>query len=185
MAQVVVVSEDAREQQRRLYGAPVREVVGRITSRLQLSQAAVARVLGLSPAMLSQLVTGQRIKIGNPLVLSRLQALHELASREPAPTGPELEALLRGVAESQTTITATATSESATGPARGAGAGPDPGAETVRRLLRAVASGRDLERAAAALDDVVPEVAAVLRIYGTQSADDAEHHFRSVAHLMS
>lgn len=181
---MVVVSEDAREQQRRLYGAPVREVVGRITSRLQLSQAAVARVLGLSPAMLSQLVTGQRIKIGNPLVLSRLQALHELASREPAPTGPELEALLRGVAESQTTITATATS-GATGPARGAGAGPDPGAETVRRLLRAVASGRDLDRAAAALDDVVPEVAAVLRIYGTQSADDAEHHFRSVAHLMS
>lgn len=181
---MVVVSEDAWEQQRRLYGAPVREVVGRITSRLQLSQAAVARVLGLSPAMLSQLVTGQRIKIGNPLVLSRLQALHELASREPAPAGPELEALLRGVAESQTTITAPA-APGATGPARGAVAGPDPGAETVRRLLRAVASGRDLDRAAAALDDVVPEVAAVLRIYGTQSAEDAEHHFRSVAHLMS
>ncbi len=177
---MVVRSDDAREQQRQLYGAPVKEVVGHITSRLQLSQAAVARVLGLSPAMLSQLVTGQRIKIGNPLVLNRLQSLHELASREPAPAGAELDELLRQVSESQSTITTTAAA-----PGVVPAPGPQPGAETVRRLLRAVASGQELERAAATLDDVSPQVAAVLRVYGTRSAEDAERHFRSVAHLMS
>ncbi|PZU44214.1 MAG: hypothetical protein DI571_07815, partial [Arsenicicoccus sp.] len=49
-----------------LYGEPLADVVARLTAGLGLSQAQLARTLGMSPPMLSQLGSGKRAKIGNP-----------------------------------------------------------------------------------------------------------------------
>lgn len=162
---------DVLSQQRQLYGEPIADLVRRIGSALGLSQAAVARVIGMSPAMLSQLAGGQRTKIGNPLVLARFQALAELASG-PTPAAAELTARLDAIAASDATMTSTLA------------AGPVEGAEVVRRLLRAVASGRELDAAAAALDDVAPGIAELLRVYGAGTAAEAAAHYRGIAHLL-
>jgi len=67
------------QQQTELYGEPLGELVRRVAGPLGLTQGALAQVIGLSAPMLSQLMSAQRVKIGNPAVLSRLQALDELA----------------------------------------------------------------------------------------------------------
>ncbi|NIK57515.1 helix-turn-helix domain-containing protein [Kribbella shirazensis] len=67
------------QQQVELYGEPLGEVVRRITGTLGLTQGGLAQVLGLSAPMLSQLVSAQRVKIGNPAVVARLRAVSELA----------------------------------------------------------------------------------------------------------
>lgn len=159
-------------QQRRLYGEPVGDLVRRVTGALGLTQTAVAGVLGLSPAMLSQLMSGRRVKIGNPLAVARLQALLHLVEVAPDLSRRELTDRLEEIRQSQGGLTTTQV------------AVPRDVADQVRRLLRAVASGRELEAAAAVLADVAPGIAEVVRAYGTGSADDAERHLRSVAHLL-
>ncbi|MEH3033022.1 MAG: helix-turn-helix domain-containing protein [Aeromicrobium erythreum] len=67
-----------REAQRRLYGAPLGELLGGYADRLGLTQARLAALLGVSPPMLSQLMNARRIKIGNPAAAQRLQLLHDL-----------------------------------------------------------------------------------------------------------
>ena len=88
-----------RDRQRELYGAPLGERVRRLTGLLRISQARLARALGLSPAMLSQLASGRRVKIGDPAVLARLLVLDQrcrgLAER---PCRAAVEALLADVA---------------------------------------------------------------------------------------
>ncbi|MGZ0152040.1 helix-turn-helix domain-containing protein [Kribbella sp. WER1] len=67
------------QQQVELYGEPLGEVVRRVTQALGLTQGGLAAVIGLSAPMLSQLVRAQRVKIGNPAVVTRLRAVSELA----------------------------------------------------------------------------------------------------------
>jgi hypothetical protein len=67
------------QQQIELYGEPLGEVVRRVAGPLNLTQSALAQVIGLSAPMLSQLMSAQRVKIGNPAVVSRLRAVSELA----------------------------------------------------------------------------------------------------------
>ncbi|MGD9989560.1 hypothetical protein [Pseudonocardia sp.] len=86
----------ARERQRELYGAPVGERVRRITGGLGITQGRLARALGLSPAMLSQLVSGRRVKIGDPAVLGRLMLLDSRVPPVPPPTAV-VDALLADV----------------------------------------------------------------------------------------
>ncbi|MCE3555056.1 hypothetical protein LWC33_26830 [Pseudonocardia sp. RS11V-5] len=64
-----------RERQRTLYGTPLAERVHRMTRVLGVTQGALAATLGMSPAMLSQLVSAKRVKIGDPAVLARLLLL--------------------------------------------------------------------------------------------------------------
>lgn len=66
-----------RDQQRALYGMPLSERFGAVMQAYGLSQRALAGVLGLSAPMLSQLISAQRIKIGNPAVYERLVMLEE------------------------------------------------------------------------------------------------------------
>jgi transcriptional regulator with XRE-family HTH domain len=61
--------------QREWYGEPLGDRVRRLLVAFGISQGALAAVLGLSPPMLSQLVSGRRAKIGNPGALARLVAL--------------------------------------------------------------------------------------------------------------
>jgi len=67
------------QQQIDLYGEPLGETVRRVVGPLGLTQGGLAQVIGLSAPMLSQLVSAQRVKIGNPAVVSRLRAASQLA----------------------------------------------------------------------------------------------------------
>ena len=71
----------ARELQRNWYGEPLGALFRRLIDDLGLNQARLAAVLGLSAPMLSQLMSGQRAKIGNPAVVQRVQLLQELAGQ--------------------------------------------------------------------------------------------------------
>lgn len=94
----------ANEQQRALYGAPLGELVGQVRDRLGLTQTQVAEVLGLSAPMLSQLVSGHRVKIGNPAVVHRLQALLVLAASDPLPPREVLDARLAAIHAERSTL---------------------------------------------------------------------------------
>ncbi|MGD6980069.1 MULTISPECIES: hypothetical protein [Citricoccus] len=71
------VTEQRLAQQRAIYGTPLAERFGALMNVYRLSQRSLARVLGLSAPMLSQLINAQRIKIGNPAVYERLVMLEE------------------------------------------------------------------------------------------------------------
>jgi transcriptional regulator with XRE-family HTH domain len=152
-----------RERQRELYGAPLAERVHRLTAALGVTQARLAATLGLSPAMLSQLVSGRRVKIGDPAVLSRLIALDERCARGPVAT-EEVPALLEHVhaaklrwSSAEVAGTARVTSAAALVPA------PRRPLPTADDALRGVSPPARLVAAAAALATSFPEIAEVLR----------------------
>lgn len=60
MTRVEPVAGRTLEQQRDWYGAPLAAVFEDLCGTLGLTQAGLARLLGLSPAMVSQLRNGQR-----------------------------------------------------------------------------------------------------------------------------
>lgn len=79
------------EQQIALYGEALGARFSRLTSAYRISQAGLAAVIGLSPPMLSQLSTAQRVKISNPAVYGRLLRLEELGQTDRVKSGdPQL-----------------------------------------------------------------------------------------------
>lgn len=173
--------ERNRAEQVRLYGEPLAEVFARLTAGLHLSQAGLARAVGMSPPMLSQLGSAQRIKIGNPAVLRRLEAL-QLLLEEVAAGGVQEQDLERRVAEIRDSTqpwTTTRHDLPVGTPVGTPGADPDlAAATTVRQLLRAVASGSDLRGAADLLQDDHPGLADLLRTYGLGTVEEAAAHLR-------
>ncbi|MGI8524269.1 MAG: hypothetical protein ACR2K3_13325 [Nocardioides sp.] len=169
------MSVNPAAQQAELYGATIGGSVRRISATLGLSQAAVARVLGISAPMLSQLVHAQRIKVGNPLALQRLQSLLALADEVDSglahdAVAPRLEAI---AAEESTTLTR-----------RRDPSAPAEASAAISGVLRAVAGGREIAEAAALLAATHPEVAELLRVYGTGTPEEARRHYETVAHLL-
>ncbi|MFF0344063.1 DNA-binding protein [Kribbella sp. NPDC004875] len=85
------------QQQIELYGETLGDVGRRVAPPLGLTQSALAQVIGLSAPMLSQLMSAQRVKIGNPAVVARLRAVSQLADLaiageiEPADIPAELD----------------------------------------------------------------------------------------------
>jgi transcriptional regulator with XRE-family HTH domain len=140
-----------RARQRELYGAPLGERVRRLTTGLGISQARVARTVGISPAMLSQLVSGRRVKIGDPAVLARLRVLDERGAAMPVHPDPvAVDELLAEVAAYEFRW-----------------AGPRLPEQRTRQLtpaevLRGVTDPARLAAAAAALNPSFPELAEVL-----------------------
>lgn len=149
-----------RERQRELYGAPVGVLVRRLVEVLGVSQARLARTLEISPAMLSQLVSGRRVKIGDPVALARLQMLHHrctaLAGRE-VPEGA-VERLLTEVGRARWRWAGPERAPGAAARAPDAARTPCP----VEALRRVCAPAR-LAAAAAVLGPGFPELADVLR----------------------
>lgn len=130
--------EANRRTQTELYGAPVAELVSTVRGATGLTQTAVAKVLGLSAPMLSQLVSGQRIKISNPAAVARLEALLDLALREDLDAGAREDEIAR-IAREQHTLT---TQRRVSAPER----------SMVVAALVAAARPGELERVAAAAD---------------------------------
>ncbi len=157
-------------EQARLYGAPLVEVIDELTETFGISRAKLARVLGLSAPMVSQLASGNRLKIGNPTAVHRLQRLMQLAPTvrsgqvAAAAALAEVEAEAPGSVLTRTTTTLR-----------------HEGATHVQDVLRWAASADDLARAAALLEPAFPTLAEVLRVYGTGRTKDAVEHFRMVS----
>lgn len=160
-----------RQAQREAYGAPLAETFRALMGDFALTQAGLARVLGISPPMLSQLIGARRVKIGNPAVLHRLQALRELA--EAVRTGgvsmDEVPDRLNEIQASTGQWTRT--------DAHVAPNGDELAVDGLRSLLRAVASGQELKSAAATLEGAHPTLAEVLRVYGMGPVGPAREHY--------
>lgn len=163
--------EANRQAQQAAYGAPLAEVFRALMGDFTLTQAGLARVLGMSPPMLSQLISAQRVKIGNPAVLQRMQALEELAAavRAGSVSADDLPARLAEIQASTGQWTRT---DAHPGPN-----GDDAVVDGVRNVLRAVASGQELRSAAATLEVSHPALAEVLRVYGTGPTGPAREHY--------
>lgn len=160
-----------REAQIEAYGEPLGEVFRRLMGAFGLSQAGLARVLGISPPMLSQLISAQRVKIGNPAVLHRMQSLEELAGAATEGSMSE-DQLAEALAEIQGSTGQWTRTEVGTGQVSDQAV-----VEGIRSLLRAVASGQELNAAASGLDAEHPALAEVLRVYGMGSRGPALEHF--------
>lgn len=156
-----------RAAQRELYGEPLGDVLDRCRAVLGLNQSRLAALLGISAPMLSQVMSAQRIKIGNPNAVRRLQVMVEcVAGVETG--GLTIEQALAEVAD------AGASGEALTGTARRAS--PRETAATVQAVFRSVASATDHLAAADAVAARFPAVADLLRTYGAGSLDEAAAH---------
>lgn len=139
--------------QREWYGEPLGDRVRRLVVAFNVSQAQLADVLGLSPPMLSQLMSGRRAKIGNPAVLARMVMLERrvltpgVASGDPA----AIRAALDEVRDSRPTVS------SDTLPVE------EHGDEALVPGLRRLAGPADLAAAAGLLQEGFPLLAGLLR----------------------
>lgn len=139
-------------QQREWYGEPLGDRVRRLVVAFDVSQAALADVLGVSPPMLSQLMSGRRAKIGNPAVLARMVMLErrvltpEVASGDPA----AIRAALVQVRDSRPTV------------GRDTLLVDEDGERAAIQALRKLAERTDLEAAAGLLAEEFPVLAGLL-----------------------
>lgn len=145
-----------RAKQSELYGEPLGDMLARLMTTLRVTQARVARVLGVSAPMLSQLATGQRVKIGNPAALQRLQALREFAGGVAVgeKSLSECDEVLAEIGTRSGIFTQSTSSPPA----------PAATSRIVHQLMGSVASAADWERSAATVDN--PKIAEFLRTFG-------------------
>lgn len=151
------------EAQRALYGEPWSQRFGRLMATYRLSQARLAGVIGLSAPMLSQLISGQRVKVGNPAVFGRIVSLEQLAD-DPRVVGGDpgaLRSVLDEVAASSPTLTAVTATTVAALDGSSPPPAPDPAGTTTSPTTPATpASGatgeRELVTGLAALADPAP-----------------------------
>ena len=162
------------DSQRRLYGEPLADIVARITRNLGLNQAQTARSLGLSAPMLSHLVSGRRVKIGNPQAAARLHALNQLALEVEAGavTRPEVMARIEAISASEDwgdtttrTLQAPAVSD-------------EQMVAAVQSLFRQVASAEEWLEVVTRLRAQHPRVAELLHAYGLARSDEAAAHWQ-------
>ncbi|AQT73395.1 MULTISPECIES: helix-turn-helix domain-containing protein [Streptomyces] len=168
----------ARELQRSWYGEPLGALFRRLIDDLGLNQARLAAVLGLSAPMLSQLMSGQRAKIGNPAVVQRVQALQDLAGQvaDGSVSAAEAADRMDEIKKTQGGSVLSSSGQTATGS----------GAPTVKRvvreiqsLLRSVSAAGDIIDAANSLAPSHPELAEFLRVYGAGRTADAVAHYEA------
>lgn len=158
-----------RVVQTELYGAPLGDVVDELTAAFGVSRGVLAHTLGLSAPMLSQLASGHRVKIGNPSAVHRLQRLIGVL--------PDVRAGLVEAGEVMRSIEAEVPGQVLT---RTSQLVRRRGAADVAQVLRSAASAEELGEAAALLEQRFPELAEILRVYGTGRTDQALAHYERV-----
>ncbi|MFN8048396.1 MAG: helix-turn-helix transcriptional regulator [Ancrocorticia sp.] len=94
-----------------LYGATWATRFQALRSAYGLSQRSLAATVGLSAPMVSQLVSGQRVKISNPSVLARIVRLEECLSDPEVVAGDQgaIAAVLESVVSSTPVLRTTST----------------------------------------------------------------------------
>jgi transcriptional regulator with XRE-family HTH domain len=140
--------------QREWYGEPLGDRVRRLVRAFNTSQAHLADVLGISAPMLSQVMSGRRAKIGNPLVLARLFMLErKVLTPDVAAGHPEaLKQALLDVRDSRPQVGRDVWRVDG-------GTDANAAADALRNIL----SSDDLVAAADLVDDEFPELGDVLR----------------------
>jgi hypothetical protein len=90
-----------------MYGENWADRFGRLLRGYGISQSRLAAVIGLSAPMLSQLISGQRVKISNPAVYGRVVRLEEQLADPAFQSGDpgQLGRVLDEVASSQPALT--------------------------------------------------------------------------------
>jgi hypothetical protein len=93
-----------------LYGLTWADRLHRLMAAYRLTQARLAAVIGLSAPMVSQLISGQRVKISNPAVYARVVRLEELAGSPGVAAGDpaEIARVLADVTSTAPTLTTVA-----------------------------------------------------------------------------
>lgn len=152
-----------RAKQSELYGAPLNEVLRRCSAALGLNQAQMAKLLGISAPMLSQLINGHRIKVANPTAAARLVALVQAAD---AVSSGEITVAQAVAAVGEADATESFTATTAIRPKRHLAA-------DIQDVFRATAAAGDFIGAANAIRDEHPDVAELLVVYGAERADTA------------
>lgn len=127
-----------------LYGLSWSERLHRVMTAYRLTQARLAAVIGLSAPMVSQLISGQRVKISNPAVYARVVRLEELAGSAGVRAGDpaEIARVLDDVAAATPTLTTVAVPAAANHPGE---------REQLIRQLASIAPPTVLRMAAAAV----------------------------------
>ena len=143
--------------QKEWYGEPLGDRVRRLVVAFDVSQAFLAEVLGISAPMLSQVMSGRRAKIGNPVVLARMIML-ERKTLVPGVAAGHREAMLAAMEDVRD---ARPTVGRDTFPV-----GSVADDQTVLAALREIAEDEDLGEAAKRLDDDFPALADLLRRAG-------------------
>lgn len=165
----VRTQEEVRAQQAALYGAPLADVLGQCGATLGLNQAGIARLLGISAPMLSQLINARRIKIANPVAAARLTRMVTLASDVREGRLTVVAALGQLEADNATEISATTLTTHLHRTT----------ASQVQELFRATASASDYLRAAELVRPLSTEIADLLQVFGAERLDRAEAFVRS------
>ena len=73
--------DDRRRQQVELYGESVDVLARKCEGLLGLGVNGLADTIGLSVPMLTKLLTGERVRIGNPIAIARLTRLREFTDQ--------------------------------------------------------------------------------------------------------
>lgn len=146
--------------QREWYGEPLGDRVRRLVVAFDVSQAFLAEVLGISAPMLSQVMSGRRAKIGNPVVLARIIMLERkiLVPGVAAGHRDAMQQALEDVRDSRPTVGRDSIP---------VGAVADD--HSVFAALREIAEDEDLNEAAKRLDADFPALADLLRRAGKQA----------------
>jgi transcriptional regulator with XRE-family HTH domain len=146
--------------QREWYGEPLGDRVRRLVVAFDVSQAFLAEVLGISAPMLSQVMSGRRAKIGNPVVLARMIMLERkiLIPAVAAGRRDAMQAALEDVRDSRPTVGRDNIPVAAVADDH-----------AVLAALREIAEDEDLSEAAKRLDDDFPAIADLLRRAGLAS----------------
>lgn len=158
-----------REQQTGLYGAPLGDLITQMTATYGISRGRLAGILGLSAPMVSQLASGNRLKIGNPSAVQRMQRLLELAPDVRAGRIAPADAITQIEAEKAGSVLTRSTQRQRR-----------QSALEVQLVLRWAASADDLSSAADVLQVDYPALAEVLRVYGAGRSADAVAHFERI-----
>lgn len=142
----------AGSRQVEIYGESWSDRLSRLLRGYGISQARLGAVIGLSAPMISQLMTGHRVKISNPAVYGRIVGLEEFLADERVRAGDStrIGEILADVAISQPVLTTRNLPAGTTGHPASVGSGIDPAAPAIEALAAAAEPGVLLEIAAAA-----------------------------------
>ncbi|WET81738.1 helix-turn-helix transcriptional regulator [Amycolatopsis sp. QT-25] len=140
--------------QKEWYGEPLGDRVRRLVVAFDISQAFLAEVLGISAPMLSQVMSGRRAKIGNPVVLAKMIMLERkvLVPAVAAGDRKAMQEALEDVRDSRPTVGRDSIPVGAVADDQG-----------VLVALRDIGEDEDLTEAAKLLDDNFPALADLLR----------------------